>query len=496
MNHFNRVFFHLLAIPALFYLGTITAQADRGLHRAGSSVNNETASTFTDGKYRAIVIGNNAYNDPKKVWRPLKTAVNDARAFADILRHHYGFSDINLLLNASRKQILSAINKMADKALPEDSILIYYAGHGWRNEKTQEAYWIPVDAVGEDDSYYLSNVRIREKLSVIASTASHSLLISDSCFSGSLLDSRSIRDLPDADANAAYYHKVSRRRSVQILAAGGQEFVDDNYRRSGHSPFTYFLIKELSLNDKQYITLSSLALQIEEQVAKNSQQTPQSGAIRMAGDEGGQFVFFQVQPSKTPAKSTRPAASVPASAPVAAQSKPNKPPKVAEHSAAQPTAPADNSATPATPANPPTLQAVTPPQQPQQMLASLQHSQVSEQIEALFAGADRDIARQRYSLPNGRNALDKYLSILRLDRNNRRVLAAMKRLFNETTRQVERHLMEHQIAQARQYLHQAERIDPENESNLVVLNDLRVKLDNARDYNFNSEDSGITVTRD
>ena len=436
---------------------------ERGLSRAPSQ-KTHAASTFKQGVYRAIVIGNNNYQDPKKVWRPLKTAINDASEFARVLREEYGFTDIDLLKDATRQQILKSINKMTERTKAEDNVLVYYAGHGWRNEKTQEAYWIPVDAEGSDDSYYLSNVRIKEKLSVIASTSSHTLLISDSCFSGSLLDSRGIRDIPQSNGDSAYFHKVSQRRSVQILAAGGKEYVDDNYRRSGHSPFTYFLINEMRLNDQRYMTLSSLALKIEELVGKNAQQTPQSGAIRMAGDEGGQFVFLKVNINNA--------------APVMAQQAPMT------------SAPA-RSTRPQT-AAPDPAQATA---QKQEILAMLRSQDANDAIEELFEKASKDISRQRFSLPKGDSALDRYLTVLVLDNDNSRAKSAIKRLFKETTNTIKRHIYERQMSQAKKYLFQAERIEPDNEDNIRVVDDLRGQIDAVNYQNPNASDSGITITR-
>lgn len=468
----------LILTFSLMYMSPISADQDRGLTRVATSTGNAPAAeentnsttSINSGVYRAIVIGNNDYRDPKKIWRPLNTAVNDAKEFARILRENYGFQDVELMENATRQQILKSINKMTERTKPEDNVLVYYAGHGWRNEKTQEAYWIPVDAEGDDDSFYLSNVRIKEKLSVIASNASHTLLISDSCFSGSLLDSRSKRDIPLVADDRSYYRKVSQRRSVQILAAGGKEYVDDNYLQSGHSPFTYFLINELKLNDQEFLTLSSLALRIEELVAKNAQQTPQSGAMRMAGDEGGQFVFFKVNAvSPTPAlahHSSPPLSSAPATASRAEPSVFQSPATTAS----------DND-------------------QQSQLLAMLQAQDTRDAIEELFEKASKDITFQRFSMPKGNSALDRYLTVLVLDGNNSRARTAIRQLFTETTNTVKRHIFEHQVAQARKYLFQAERIDPSSEQNNRVVERLRIEIDALGRDNPNVIDSGITVIR-
>jgi hypothetical protein len=47
-----------------------------------------------EGVYRALIIGNDHYDDPQKRWPSLNTAVNDARAVRQLLEQDYGFSDV------------------------------------------------------------------------------------------------------------------------------------------------------------------------------------------------------------------------------------------------------------------------------------------------------------------------------------------------------------------------------------------------------------------
>jgi len=278
----------ILVLLVLAFNPIIGSTENRGLSRASED---KTATAFGDGVYRAVVIGNNDYKDPKNVWRPLNTAINDASVMAQLLNEKYAFSEVKLLKNATRRQILSAMSELSNVSKKEDSVLIFYAGHGWQNPKTQEAFWVPVDAEGIDDGTFISNVLIREKLSVIADNVNHVLLVSDSCFSGSLLNASRGAQVVYSQENDAYFRKIALRKSVQILAAGGSEFVDDDYKQSGHSPFSYFLIKALKDNNDRYSSFSSLAINVAQLVARNVDQTPQSGAMHKAGDEGGQFIF-------------------------------------------------------------------------------------------------------------------------------------------------------------------------------------------------------------
>ncbi len=248
---------------------------------------------FISGTYRALIIGNNEYRDSARRWSPLKTAIADARTVANLLRDNYGFTDITILENGSRRDILIALNELGKRSLANDSVLVYYAGHGYLDSETERGYWVPVDAVGTDYTTFLHNSTIRDELGAIAMRAKHTLLISDSCFSGSLLRTASRGIDPDMGSER-YYQKVSNKKSVQIITAGGVEFVDDNYRNSGHSPFTYFLVNELSHNNSIYLTAGELSQNVEKAVANNVSQVPESGALREAGDELGEFIFLKI----------------------------------------------------------------------------------------------------------------------------------------------------------------------------------------------------------
>jgi hypothetical protein len=92
------------------------------------------------GTYYALIIGNNSYQ-----YMPnLETAVNDARAVDKVLKEHYGFKT-RVLENATRGQLLSALNDYRMSLKDSDNLLIYYAhrpylggreaGVGWRRRR-------------------------------------------------------------------------------------------------------------------------------------------------------------------------------------------------------------------------------------------------------------------------------------------------------------------------------------------------------------------------
>jgi ankyrin repeat protein len=93
------------------------------------------------GRYTALIIGNNNYEHLP----PLKTAQNDAKEVAKILKEKYGFK-IKMLLDAKRSDILIELNNLRRDLTNQDNLLIYYAGHGWLDKEADEGYWLPVDA--------------------------------------------------------------------------------------------------------------------------------------------------------------------------------------------------------------------------------------------------------------------------------------------------------------------------------------------------------------
>jgi uncharacterized caspase-like protein len=200
---------------------------------------------------------------------------------------------VQILENANRRDVLYAMQDLSRRVAANDHVLLYYAGHGFMDIETNRGYWVPVDAIGTDHTTFLRNSTIRDEMSVIASRVKHTLLVSDSCFSGTLLR-RGSRGIPPANNADLYYQKVANKKSVQIIAAGGMEYVDDNYQDSGHSPFTYFLLNELKHNDKMLLTATELSTNVEKAVANNVDQVPESGVLQGAGDELGEFIFIKV----------------------------------------------------------------------------------------------------------------------------------------------------------------------------------------------------------
>ncbi|MDP2809585.1 MAG: filamentous hemagglutinin N-terminal domain-containing protein, partial [Rhodocyclaceae bacterium] len=90
----------------------------------------------------AVVIGIDKYADPSVP--PLESAVKDAQAIGGLLQEKFGY-EVKVIPNATRADIVKGINAVSRGVGPDDSVTVYYAGHGYLMEKNNTGYWIPSD---------------------------------------------------------------------------------------------------------------------------------------------------------------------------------------------------------------------------------------------------------------------------------------------------------------------------------------------------------------
>ncbi len=254
------------------------------------------------GKYRALIIGINDYEDENI--SDLSTAVKDAEEMAVILESRYGFH-VELLINeeATKKNIYQALRNLVKRATLDDSVLLYYAGHGEIDRTFDDGWWIPVDAKGGDPITYLDNIQVQKAIKSMR--ARHVLLVSDSCYAGTLFGQ--FRSLPKViDDN--YYLSLYNERSRWGMTSGNKTPVGDE-GTEGHSIFAYQLLKQLKENEKPYVSTQEIYARIAPVISNNSEQTPMYRPMRNSGDQGGEFIFIASSgalldsPSKLPRKS-------------------------------------------------------------------------------------------------------------------------------------------------------------------------------------------------
>src|SRR5687768_10023731 len=237
------------------------------------------------GRYYALVIGNNSYRHLPK----LETAVADARVVDSILRERYGF-ETKLLLDAGRQDIFQAISFYRQKLDPNDNLLVYYAGHGHFDREADKAYWLPIDARREDSANWVSADDITSNVKAIP--ARHVLIVSDSCYSGTIYRSLGLA-VGEISERDRFLQKMQAGRSRTLMASGGNEPVADG-GGDGHSVFARVFLTGLAKMERNSFTGAELFRDfVQERVAGKADQTPEYNPLRNSGHESGDFVFVR-----------------------------------------------------------------------------------------------------------------------------------------------------------------------------------------------------------
>lgn len=244
------------------------------------------------GTYHALIIANWEYQYVSE----LATPKRDADILKQVLLDHYNFSKehIYTLYNGTRDQMRVAIDRLQDVVKPNDNVLIYYAGHGFQSKSHGgTGYWIPVD--GKDPSIeghrttWIENHYVSDYVEKVK--ASHVLLISDSCYSGTFAQRG--EEGMDFMATPEFIKRKAGKVSRRAITSGDIEPVADN-GGDGHSIFAYHLLRQLRDNKEPFLTSDQLYSMIKPAVIEGSPvpQTPQF--FPMAdNDKGGAFVFIK-----------------------------------------------------------------------------------------------------------------------------------------------------------------------------------------------------------
>ncbi len=268
----------VISIKYLFVLGFLLAPLILFGQLAYENLPSKHLKKVDAGKYHAIIISENQYQDNNIV--DLDEPKIDADKLTSLLISKYYFkeSDVIRLVDPTRGQILDAIDLKRRTLSQDDNLIIFYAGHGFWDEELKMGFWLPSDSKIESKSNWISNTDLTLYLNAIQSN--HILLISDACFSGGIFKSRSIGDM--SQGTKRLYEMKSRK----AITSGNLKEVPDN------SVFMKFFLKELELNEATFFTPDQLFAKIRPNILNNSTTEPQYGVIYNTGDEGGEFVFY------------------------------------------------------------------------------------------------------------------------------------------------------------------------------------------------------------
>ena len=260
------------------------------LLRESPAEEHETSDQTMFGRYHALVIANASY----KHLDDLATPADDANAISQILRDHYGF-ETRMLFDATRYEMLTALNEMRANLTENDNLLIYFAGHGAFDSANRRGHWLPVDAEHDSTANWVSTIDITDLVN--AMSARHVLVVADSCYSGALTRGELTALDPgmSEDLRQQWLRTMASTRSRHLFTSGGvKPVVDDG--GSGHSIFANALIQALQ-EGSGIIESSVLFRKVKQNVVDRAEelqvdQTPQYAKLKRTGHEYGEFMFI------------------------------------------------------------------------------------------------------------------------------------------------------------------------------------------------------------
>jgi hypothetical protein len=252
--------------------GGLAAQ-DRGLVVAARAVG---GADLRIGRQYAVLIAIDRYRE----WTPLRHPVADARAVKDILARRYYIDEFIELYDADATAvgIRRLFADLIDRTGPSDSVLIYYAGHGY-TDRFQTGFWIPVDGSKDVEAQdrWIPNQQIRNFVTQMK--ARSVALFADSCFSGDLLNvHRGAAPALDSE----YFRNALRYNARQVLTSGASETVPDE------SEFARQFRTFLESNHEPYVDPYAMYDRVRRGV---TQTLPLFGTLP-GQEQGGSFVLF------------------------------------------------------------------------------------------------------------------------------------------------------------------------------------------------------------
>ncbi len=252
------------------------------------------------GRKYALVIGNQDYTHDQD-FHDLTTPHGDAKAIAALLKKKYSFETSILsrsgktheliILDAKEREIHSTIQLLKNLLTENDTLIVYYAGHGIYQKDIERAYWLPVDAVPDQDYTWIKATDLTDKLKQF--TARNILVVADSCYSGAMAK-REVPELKTLDENRRKaLLKAATRKSRILLSSGGTEPVLDGGGK-GHSVFARAFITALEKMDKDIFSSREIYNQfIYPMVQGTENQEPQHRELEQSGHEGGDVIFMR-----------------------------------------------------------------------------------------------------------------------------------------------------------------------------------------------------------
>ena len=211
-----------------------------------------------------LIISNEEYSFLDNV----NFALKDGNIFKEYCKKTLGIAEkqIRYSQNATYGMLADDIEwlKYALNNTDGSKAIVYYCGHGIPDEKTGDAYIIPVDGKGTNTTTCYS---LNTLYSTLANTkASNITYFMDACFTGANKEGSMLVAARGVAREAK--KEVLEGKSIVFSASSGDETAM-TYPSKGHGLFTYFLLKKLQ-ETKGNVSYAELAEYINRNVTRES----------------------------------------------------------------------------------------------------------------------------------------------------------------------------------------------------------------------------------
>jgi len=232
-------------------------------------------TTFIQGNRWALFVGiaNYPSSDGFEI-QQLKAPVKDVNALAALLKdpERGGFSSEQVFTltdeAATRRNILITFNDIAKRAKPEDMVIFYFSGHGYRPVGGQTTYLIPFDLDLRDlDTTCINFDDLARKIREME--ASKVVIILDACHAGGVKPTGA-RAVANTGIVQRYLEAFETSEGRALLLSSDESEVSWEDKENG--VFTRFLLSglkgEADKNEDGIVTFTEVALYVEDTVPK------------------------------------------------------------------------------------------------------------------------------------------------------------------------------------------------------------------------------------
>lgn len=249
------------------------------------------SKTTADNTY-VLIIANEEYEQVDNV----NFAMHDGETFKEYCIKTLGVPEEQLRFypNATYGKIVGGVDwlKYALDNFEDSKGIVYYCGHGIPDEKTGEAFIVPVDGKGTNTTTCYS---LNTLYKTLASTkAANITYFMDACFTGANKEGSM---LVAARGVAREPAKATVGGNAVVFSASSSDETAMTYPEKGHGLFTYFLLKKLQETGGD-VSYSELSKYINSNVKKEAfliNEKPQTPVVATSPEAQESWVNMKLK---------------------------------------------------------------------------------------------------------------------------------------------------------------------------------------------------------